>query len=199
MWSTRVERLDRGCVVRFELDDRPVKFSDVLRLWHSDPSFRTFFIALLADAPYSAFRWETPPITATTANRPFEFVLLDSPELETEADPEAFAEHFRSSTDHDVVWFPNLNNDAILVVPRPVGPVTAYGHLASFVRSAPASQKHALWSLVGKLMEDRLGSSLVWLSTAGAGVPWLHVRIDQRPKYYCHRPYRQNFPHENIT
>jgi len=28
------------------------------------------------------------------------------------------------------------------------------------------------------------------LSTAGMGVYWLHVRLDTRPKYYQHTPYR---------
>ena len=85
-----------------------------------------------------------------------------------------------------------MNSDAILVVPRPVGPVTAYGHLASFVRNAPDSQKHSLWRLVGELMERGLGPTPVWLSTAGAGVSWLHVRLDQRPKYYGHARYRES-------
>ena len=30
----------------------------------------------------------------------------------------------------------------------------------------------------------------VWLSTNGDGVSWLHVRTDERPKYYTHGPYR---------
>ncbi|MGI9175867.1 MAG: DUF6940 family protein [Rhodothermales bacterium] len=25
----------------------------------------------------------------------------------------------------------------------------------------------------------------MWLSTAGGGVSWLHVRLDSRPKYYA--------------
>jgi hypothetical protein len=29
-----------------------------------------------------------------------------------------------------------------------------------------------------------------WVSTAGTGVPWLHVRRDTRPKYDRHAPYR---------
>jgi len=148
---------------------------------------------LLADAPFSAFRWETPPITTASAVRPFEFVLLDSPELATHPDPDAFAEHFGDPAGStDVVSFPNLNNDAILVVPCPRGPLSAYGHIAAFVREAPDAQKHALWRLVGELMQRRLGPRPVWLSTAGAGVPWLHVRLDQKPKYYGHAPYRES-------
>ena len=35
----------------------------------------------MAEAPYDAFLWETPPITKATAKRGFEFVLVDSPDL----------------------------------------------------------------------------------------------------------------------
>jgi hypothetical protein len=193
MWSARNEKLAHGSVVSVDLDNRPVKFSEVLRRWQDDPVFRAFFIALLADAPFSAFRWETPPITAASAGRPFEFVLLDSPELASQPDPDVFAEHLGGTAEsEDVVSFPNLNNDAILVVPCPRGPVSAYGHLAAFVREAPDAQKHALWRLVGELMERRLGPKPVWLSTAGAGVAWLHVRLDQRPKYYGYALYRES-------
>lgn len=192
MWSTRTEPLSHGCLIRVELKNRPVAFSEVLRLWRNDPAFREFFIALLTDAPYSAFRWEAPPVTAASVGRPFEFVLLDSSELLSQPDPDAFAEHFRGSAgSKDVVSFPNLNNDATLVVPCPVGRSSAYGHLAAFVRHAPEAQKHSLWKLVGEEMEKHMRSRPVWLSTAGAGVSWLHVRLDQRPKYYGHAPYRE--------
>ena len=30
-----------------------------------------------------------------------------------------------------------------------------------------------------------------WLSTEGSGVPWLHVRLDSRPKYYHHAAYAE--------
>ena len=178
-------------MVSVYLENHPVEFAGVLRRWQDDPVFRAFFIALLADAPYSAFRWETPPITSASAGRPFEFVLLDSPELESQPDLDAFAEHFGDAGSEGVASFPNLNNDALLVAPCPRGPLSAYGHLAAFVREAPDAQKHALWKLVGELMELQMGPKPVWLSTAGAGVPWLHVRLDQRPKYYGHAQYRE--------
>lgn len=189
MWSMRTEKLSYGSVIRVDHEHRPIGFADILRYWQDDVVFREFFIALLADAPYSAFRWETPPITRTSAGRPFEFALLNSPGLETAPDPDAFVEHFSSRA---VISFPNLNHDAVLVVPRPLGQPSAYGHIAAFVREAPEAQKHLLWRLVGNLMEHRLGPHPVWLSTAGAGVSWLHVRMDQRPKYYGHAPYRQH-------
>jgi hypothetical protein len=190
MWTARPEQLTNGRGVKFilELEFQPVSYAEVLDRWQHDAEFRSLFIALLADSPFSAFRWETPPITLTTANRAFEFVLLDSPGLASKPDPDAFAEHFQPET--EVVEFPNLGKDAILVVPCPVASASAYGHLAAFVRHAPKQQQHRLWEVVGAAMQRRLGAKPVWLSTAGAGVSWLHVRLDDRPKYYGFGPYR---------
>jgi hypothetical protein len=193
-WSTRSEEIASGHGLRFAIDHEgsPVSYSQVLRLWRDDAEFRSQFIALLAGAPFDAFRWETPPVTAATSGRPFEFVLLDSPQLATVPSQDAFAAHFDShAMTRGVVAFANLGGDATLVVPCPNGPSSAYGHLAAFVREAPDVQQHALWQLVGEEMERRLGTAPVWLSTAGAGVPWLHVRLDDRPKYYGYRLYRE--------
>jgi hypothetical protein len=169
----------------------PLSYREVLRRWREDADFRVWFIALLADVPFSAFRWETPPLIATTADRPFEFVLLDSPHLETDPDPESFNSYFKGrAAGRGVVAFPNLGRDAVLVVPCPVGPLEAYPHLAAFLRGAPDQQRHALWQVLGEAVERRLGAAPVWVSTAGAGVAWLHVRLDDRPKYYGYAPYR---------
>jgi hypothetical protein len=165
-------------------------FADVVRGWQRDADFRTSFNALLAEAPYETFRWETPAVTTATLARPFEFVLLDSPGLARRPDPEAFAAHFAGAK-ASVATFPNLGGDAILVVPCPVTEPSAYGHLAAFVRCAPDEQRHALWKVVGEVIAQRVGAKPVWLSTAGAGVPWLHVRLDDRPKYYGYSPFRQ--------
>ncbi len=191
MWAAPCERFAGGRVLKFALerDSTPIACSETLQLWQTDAEFRSFFLDVLANAPFSEFRWETPPITAGTVSRPFEFVLLDSPGLAQQPDPEAFVEHFRS-TEADVLSFPNLGRDAVLVVPCPREPHSAYGHIAAFAREAPELQRHALWQLVGKVMEERLGPNRIWLSTAGAGVPWLHIRLDSRPKYYGHAPYR---------
>lgn len=192
MWHAWHERADDGRTLRVgvELDSAPVAYAEVLRRWQDDAAFRSFFIALLADSPFSAFRWETPPITEATADRRFECVLLDSPELARAPDADAFAEYFNGVNAQAVIEFPNLGGDAIMVVPCPIGPAAAYSHLGVFVRQAPASQQHALWQRVGAAMQRRLGKKPVWLSTAGAGVPWLHVRLDDRPKYYGHELYR---------
>ncbi len=78
----------------------------------------------------------------------------------------------------------------MLVAPAPQGPPRAYAHLAVFARHAPASQQDALWQAVGHAVADRLATEPLWLSTSGLGVGWLHVRLDERPKYYTYAPYR---------
>jgi hypothetical protein len=193
MWSPRIEKLHKGNVLKVAIDreSSPISYWEALQNWQGNEAFRSFFTPLLAEAPFPSFRWETPPVTSHSIDRPFEFVLIDSPELASTADPSAFAKQFeRTDVNECVIAFPNLGGDAILVVPRLLGPPTAYGHLAAFVREAPAHQIHGLWQRVGQEMQNRIGSKPVWLNTAGAGVPWLHVRFDDRPKYYAFEPFR---------
>ena len=193
MWTAHSEQMADGRLFRIALDlnSSPVSYAEVLLRWQHDVDFRSFFMALLANTPFAVFRWETPPITTATASRPFEFVLLDSPGLARSPDAAAFAEHLGGAAVGGVVEFPNLGKDAIMVVPCPNGPLSAYAHIGAFARQAPEPQKHALWALVGAAMQRRVGNKPVWLSTAGAGVSWLHVRLDDRPKYYGYRPYRE--------
>lgn len=192
MWTSRSEEINGGLGLRFvlNLNSAQATFADVISGWQSDRDFRTFFTALLAESPFLAFRWETPAVASATVSQPFEFVLLNSPGLARSPEPQAFAEHFAQSQE-EIVTFPNLGGDAIMVVPRPLAESSAYGHLAAFVRLAPDNQKHKLWQAVSAAMMQRISTKPVWLSTAGAGVSWLHVRIDDRPKYFGFGPYRQ--------
>ena len=181
------DRVHKYAVIR---NGEPIPYADALNLWQHDEAFRSCFVSLLSDSPFSAYRWETPPITKDTANRQFEFVLLNSPGLARSPDTTTYADHFADADDDGIVVFENLDKDAILVVPSPNGP-TSYDHLATFIRSAPDSQRHALWHVVGQMMQRLLTDHPLWLSTAGGGVAWVHVRLDSRPKYYGHAPYKR--------
>jgi hypothetical protein len=177
MWSSRTTQLSNGVIkLAIDVGSSPVSYADVIHLWQNDAGFRTFFIDLLVDSSFSAFRWETPPITAATANQPFEFVLLDSPDLASDPDSAAFDEHFNTMAPGGVVEFPNLGRDAIMVVPCPDDPPSDYGHLAAFLRHSRESQQHSLWELGGAARQRRLGPPPDGLSTAGGGVAWLHGR-----------------------
>jgi len=90
-----------------------------------------------------------------------------------------------------VVVFPNLGGDAVLIAPCPRGHVDAYPHLAAFLRQGEKDQIRKLWQVAAETLLDRLSDTPVWLSTAGIGVAWLHLRLDTRPKYYRYRPYAE--------
>jgi hypothetical protein len=194
MYGSEVKRLDNGRVLRFRLlhNSEPLSWSDVIERWQNDRSFRSFFISILVDAPYSAYFWETPPVTSTSFDRQFEFVLVDSPQLaDVRADQSAFTNHFASAEPGaSVIEFSNLGGDATLVVPCPCGSLPAYSQISAFARQAPEDQQDQLWQLVGAALERQLGTQPVWVSTSGLGIYWLHVRLDSTPKYYTYDPYR---------
>lgn len=193
MFDASIKDLNDGQVHQYTVtrSGELIPYAEVLSLWQSDPEFRSFFISLLSESLFAAYRWETPPLTRTTAHRPFEFVLLNSPGLERRADTQTFSDHFSNAiVNEGIVVFENLGRDAMLVVPSPLEPETTYGHLASFVRTAPNAQKDALWRIVGETVQQQITDRPLWLSTAGGGVAWLHVRLDDRPKYYGYAPYK---------
>ncbi len=191
MWTIRRRELAAGRTVhhRLELEGERVPYERVIQLWIQSPEFRSFFLDALSEAPFAALRWETPPVTSDTLDRAFEFVLVDSPWLAVPPDSSPFEEHFRASA--LAVTFPNLGHDAVLVAPCPPATPVDYAHLAAFLREAPGAQQHELWRRVGLAMQARVGPEPVWLSTAGGGVDWLHVRLDDRPKYYAYAPFRE--------
>lgn len=183
-------------VLRYHIESNGSRltYADVLELWQNDHAFGDFFSGLIVDSPFCGLRWETPALTLATADREFEFVLVDAPGFTMrKADRRTFAKHFEcAEPGESVVCFENLGKDAHLVVPLPLERDDVYSHLAAFLRGAPRSQVRALWSVLAQAVKNRLSDSPIWVSTAGGGVAWLHVRIDNRPKYYSFVEYRSS-------
>lgn len=186
----RTSPIEHGTRYRWMAGEAPLPCAEALRLLAQSDEFRAELTARLAASAYRAFRWETPPMTRAGGGRPFEFVLVDSPQLAPTAEPETFKAHFIGvPADVDTLAIPNLGHTATLVVPRERAAPVHYRHLASFVRGAPAAQVDHLWRCVAEQVDRMLDEQPLWLSTAGGGVAWLHVRIERTPKYYAHRPY----------
>lgn len=183
-----------GRITKYSIvhDQTPLTYYAVIDGWINHVQFRRDFTKQLADSPFAAFRFETPAVTAKTLDQPFEFVLLNSPSLsQPPTDTATFCRFFTDDdTNSGIVTFENLGRDATLIVPSPRTSPEAYGHLAAFVRAAPAAQRDAFWRVVGNTLQEKIGTMPKWLSTAGGGVAWLHARIDDRPKYYGFAPYR---------
>ena len=190
MWT--VQRDHPGSVhtlrLRFHVGEDRLSYAGFLHALVEEEGFRELVLNEMRAAPYVAFRWETPPLDSTKFEQPFECLLHDSPELDVPADPIDFKTYFQTGS--EVVSFKNLGGDATLIVPCPIAKSANYSHIGSFHRSAPLSQQHAFWIAVANAALARIGPLPMWLSTAGGGVDWLHMRLDDQPKYYRHLPWR---------
>ncbi len=176
-------------------EKKRLTFAEVILLWKNSPAFRRFYNQILKDVAFEAYFWEVKPIMYhQLKSTPFEFVLINSNSLtRITANRNDFKSYFTSN--HSIVSFPNLGRNAQLVVPCPL--ITTeeqhYAHIAAFIRNAPEEQVHALWQKIGATYLADLAAypeKPKWLSTSGLGVYWLHIRIDERPKYYQHRAYK---------
>jgi hypothetical protein len=193
-WATRIAPVGaRAETWRIDdADGRSLGVAEALSLLRDDAAFRAFFHAALAASRWPAFFWELPPVTEATRDRELEMTLTDAPALaKVTADRRAFADRLDAEgSEGDVLAFPSLGGDAVLVVPRAVSRADAYPHLAAFARRAPAAQADHLWAKLAQAALARISDAPLWISTAGMGVPWLHVRLDSTPKYYRHLPYK---------
>ena len=179
------------------IDGRLLMFSDVIWLMEHDSAFCRFFSKVLRDSPFEHFFWECPAVNAiSVGNTLYEHVTVEASGFSA-ASPKNFEAHF-TRTDA-VVFFQNLGRDAMLVCPCPMEPQDNkhFGHLAAFVRAPRSREMQELqikmWMTVGRTLREYLhtrGRESIWLNTEGLGVPWVHVRLDHRPKYYHHDAYR---------
>lgn len=194
--------LDQGQTLRLRVavksePDLSLTWGQVLSFWQNNADFRQLTTATLAQSPFTAFFWETPPINPNRLQQPWECLLVNAPSLiHTVANPHPFSPQLESQEPGtEICLFPNLGGDALLVVPCRSGELAPYAHIATFVRNAPPRQANALWEKLGHSISQHLeqfNDSPLWVSTSGLGVPWLHIRLDSFPKYYTHQPYRRS-------
>ena len=190
MWQAEMTTIDSN-TTKYSIADngKTMSYADVISALKSDSDFTIYFNNLLAASKYQAYFWEVKPVSQLTLQQPFEFVLANSNSLaHIKADSSAFDKYL--SKQQHVASFPNLGGDSMLIAPTSIG-ATDYGHIAQFVRSAPAEQVAAFWKQVGEELNKSIGSSPKWLSTSGLAVYWLHVRIDPTSKYYNYLPYKK--------
>jgi len=191
MWQTAITTIEKDKIFKYEIlkEEQYLTFQDFLQELRGNVRFRIYFNQLLADVPFEAFFWECRAVNKATINQDFEFVVVQNSTLASIRESKLpFNSYFKGK--NRVVSFMNLRGDAYLVVPTPQSE-DCYAHLANFVRKAPSRQQDAFWQVVGKECEARLGKSKHWWSTSGLGVYWLHLRIDNFPKYYQYSPYRK--------
>lgn len=161
-----------------------------------DASLRASLTSTIRDSPFQAVFWETIPFVPHNPATPFEFVLVDAPPLtRVHADRAPFAEHLDDIAPDAVCTFTNLGGDAVLIAPTAHSWASSHqpcAHLASYLRAADNDECDRFWNAVGHAIAARINGRQrpLWVSTSGLGVYWVHVRLDDRPKYYTHTDYR---------
>lgn len=191
MWKSRIISSDTD-TSKFRMEDREklLSYAEVISLWQNSTDFTLFFIDILKQSVYEGFFLEVKPVTLNSISDAFEFVLVKSSVLpRIAADRSPFEKYFTGN--FPVVSFPNHGGDAVLIVPAPIGPDADYAHLAKFVRNGTDSQLFEFWKKVAQEYKKAIGTQPKWLSTAGLGVYWLHIRIDSSPKYYRYENYKK--------
>jgi len=190
MWTIETNQINENSFhsIIFE-NEKQISFRRWTELILDSAEFIEFFNSNLTAVNFDGYFWEVKPVNKDSFDQGFEYVIIKSNILaKIQGSKNAFQEHF--TIGEQVVSFPNLGGDAQLVVPADLGDHLIYGHLAEFLDSAPKQQIIAFWQRVALEYKSKIGPEWKWLSTAGLGVPWLHVRIDSTPKYYRYNPYR---------
>lgn len=190
MFEIKEEEIQSG-ITKYKITKNGtfLSYKDWIAHIKESTEFIEFYINALRSSTYKGYFWEVKPITENGINETFEFVLVDSKTLPNiVANDSSFKKYFKEG--EEVITFPNLGGDAQLIVPTQISESSNYNHLATFVRKAPLTQVIHFWEKVAEEYEKLIGTETKWLSTAGLGVYWLHVRVDSRPKYYRFKDYK---------
>jgi hypothetical protein len=184
-------------------DDEPISIQGWINTMTTTNDAAASLTAVIQKSKYGAVYFETKGCTAASAKtKHFEFVLVDAPELksfaESRPDTQAFEQHF-TKNDAGAVTFFNLSGSSKLIAPTPSGCTGSkclpYTHLSAFCRLAPPEQVAQVWRLATLEYKEGLqqqgdDDALLWFSTCGTGIAWLHLRLDPRPKYYSFNPFK---------
>lgn len=176
--------------IRYYGNDIMLTYKQVIDLWN-DKNFVDVFIEPMKNVNYDAYLFETTPVSIDNLDIEFEYVLIKSDSLsKIKSDPVPFSEYL-NKCNKNITVFKNPSGDTTLIVPCIKDKIEIYAHIAKFIRNAPNNQIYDLFKMISKKIKKLLGKNkVVYLSTHGLGVYWLHVRLDQKPKYYRHQEYK---------
>jgi hypothetical protein len=175
-------------------------WTEVIDSWQNRQDFQVLFSKFLRDSPFQDFFFEMQPVSRYSQKDFCEFVLVNATGSydNMTADPKSFAKQLGEAKKkgQQFATFWSLRKDSQLTSPRDMtySKNKCYLNLARFTRNCAAAQVDAMWKILGEQLSIRLASSSLhtptWVSTSGLAVPWLHMRFDQVPKYYTHKPYK---------
>ncbi|MEL7330030.1 MAG: hypothetical protein AAGJ69_09345 [Cyanobacteria bacterium J06559_1] len=182
-----VEVADRNASLVTFLDEAALPFSwaQIAKALITEAKFREHWNQTWAELPFD-FEWKPVPIHPYTAST-HPFFAIAFPATFRPPNPHDFLTHLQDLPPNRLTaTFSNFSGDAQLLVPQVTG---NYGHIAAFCRTAGTAAMHELWQKTGELCVEAIAQQkAIWCNTHGHGVPWLHIRFDQRLKYASFPP-----------
>lgn len=153
-------------------------------LLKNNQKFRDTIIDIFKQSKFEYVYMQFPVYSATAKNNQAYFELVGTGRFQ-KANPSSFMEQFIGKFRGEIVQFKNLSNDTdlISIVPTNNNNINAScSDIMSFLRYAPNELAMNLLTTIGKKMLEQ--TDRCYLSTHGKGVPWIHIRICNQPKYY---------------
>lgn len=191
----------------FDENDHPITVHQWLRTMNGPTAAENAMAIteIMETVEFDQVYFECPAMShATSKENQFEFVLIDAPEIVKfvnsragQRSMDSFRDIFAGNTRGMALSFMNISKESWLVAPRkdPEREQRTYTHLKPFAEGANENEIVALWGelcrKLNELMEEDKQRSY-YLSTNGLSVAWLHIRIDETPKYYNYQKYREN-------
>ena len=147
------------------------------------------FINILQNIPFEYYVLQTPCLK-NNLDKNFEFVIKNKLELKKiKLNTTVYKKYFKQN--ENVASFLNLTGDTTLIVPKMLPGVNknSYLNISTFSKYAPMDQQILVWKKVFKELKKCKHSC--FLNTHGLGYGWLHIRIDEKPKYYLFDDYKK--------
>ncbi|HMB62361.1 MAG TPA: toll/interleukin-1 receptor domain-containing protein [Eudoraea sp.] len=189
-----IESENNGNILLYKLkkNSKILTYEQVLNLWIENDNFLYFYNNLFRKCGFYSYIWETPPVTKSSFSNDFQFAILNTPSpANIIPDRVTYKKYFDSNNDKNgIVTFLNLGRDTLLIVPSPFRTEDDYSNLDRFYRYASRDQQKSIWKVTANEIKMRITDKPIWVSVAGGGISWLHIRLDPRPKYYRYTPFR---------
>ena len=154
-----------------------MKWKLIIKKWEKD------FLFKYPKSVKNLFIWRTSKLDKKLQNE-YQEEFVEHKLLPTIQNYLPFNSHILKSNNKNVIDFKNLSGDTHLVIPMPRKKKN-YANFKYFLDNASKRQQKIFWKHTTKIIKQNLEThDILWISTHGFGVPYFHLRISIKPKYY---------------
>lgn len=183
-------------VYRIKSNDNFLSWDYFFQLINTNNDIIQKMILILKSCPFESYFLEFHPVSFNILSETiFEFVIVKTTSFLNKTDIITFGKSNLNTNSNNIYTFYNLSKTSILISPcyNYNYDINIYNNICTFMRSNNFEQQNKLLITIFSLYLNILyqnRNKLYWLSTHGKGVGWLHVRIDDCPKYISWSPYK---------